>query len=186
MTYWARGSLCTCLFGKTRCTFVHAVSAVWCFIPPALGRVQHHSGKDTCEDNHPLMFKLHIKNPHTEPLLKEAIIKRIWVIRWVTVFPGSWWAEEGPEPYGLLQVALFTPGLLIHFLSLTIKPVDSQYKSIWVLESIVTQLHTIVCPPQLFNYRRLNNGSSWVCPKQLHMRKNLKWCIKHMLIFVGF
>lgn len=43
--------------------------------------VHHHSGKDTCEGNRPLEFKLQIKNPHTEPLLKEAIIKRIQVIR---------------------------------------------------------------------------------------------------------
>lgn len=157
---------------------------VQCLIPCALGRVQHHSVKDTCEDNCPLMFKLHIKNWTT--IERGHSQKDSSIFRWVTVFPGSWWAEEGPEPSRLLQVALFTHGLLVHFLSLTIKPVDSQYKSIWVLERIVTQLHTIVCPPQPFNYKRPNNGSSWVYPKQLHMRESLKWWIKHMFKFVRF
>lgn len=78
-----------------------------CLIPHALGRGTPLFW-DICEDNHPLKFIQHIKKPHTERLSKEAIIKKIQIIRWVIMFPGSWWAEEGPEPSGLLHIALFT------------------------------------------------------------------------------
>lgn len=75
MTYWARGTLYIVLFGKIRCTFVPAkgFSVAASSHLPSEG-VHHHSGKDMDEDNCPLKFILHTKNPHTEPPLKEAII----------------------------------------------------------------------------------------------------------------